>query len=44
MSELHTDDLQLLLEGIQRLYTDLALHPEKDFGWGKGKESARQLG
>jgi arsenite methyltransferase len=44
VSEPHTDDLQSLLEGIQLLYTDLALHPEKDFGWGKGKESARQLG
>src|ERR1700730_3423578 len=37
-------DLQSLLEGIQLLYTDLALHPEKDFGWRKGKESARKLG
>jgi arsenite methyltransferase len=44
VSEPHTDDLRSLLEGIQLLYTDLALHPEKDFGWGKGKESARQLG
>lgn len=44
MSEPHTDDLQSLLEGIQLLYTDLALHPEMDFGWSNGKESARQLG
>lgn len=29
---------------VQQLYTDLALHPEKDFGWGKGKENARLLG
>ena len=26
------------------LYTDLARHPNKDFGWGKGKENARRLG
>lgn len=26
------------------LYTELALHPEKDFGWGKGRENARTLG
>lgn len=30
-------------KGICALYTDLALHPEKDFGWGKGKENARTL-
>lgn len=29
---------------VRHLYTDLALHPEKDFGWGKGKENARLLG
>jgi arsenite methyltransferase len=29
---------------ICALYTDLALHPDKDFGWGKGKENARRLG
>ncbi len=29
---------------IRSLYTDLALHPDKDFGWGKGKENARRLG
>lgn len=29
---------------VQTLYTELALHPEKDFGWGKGKENARTLG
>lgn len=32
------------LEQVQALYTDLALHPEKDFGWGKGRENARNLG
>jgi arsenite methyltransferase len=33
-----------LFEQIRALYNDLALHPEKDFGWGKGKENARHLG
>jgi arsenite methyltransferase len=32
------------LSQIQSLYTELALHPNKDFGWSKGKENARQLG
>ena len=31
-------------EAIRALYTDLALHPEKDFGWGTGRENARALG
>jgi ubiquinone/menaquinone biosynthesis C-methylase UbiE len=31
-------------QAIQVLYTELALHPEKEFGWGKGKENARSLG
>ena len=31
-------------EAIPALYTDLALHPEKDFGWGTGRENARALG
>jgi arsenite methyltransferase len=31
-------------EQIRALYNDLALHPEKDFSWGKGKENARHLG
>jgi arsenite methyltransferase len=44
VTELNTDDPKSLFESIQLLYTDLALHPEKDFGWGTGKESARQLG
>lgn len=29
---------------VRQLYTDLAQHPEKDFGWSKGKENARLLG
>jgi arsenite methyltransferase len=32
------------LEQIQSLYTELALQPDKDFGWGKGKDNARKLG
>jgi arsenite methyltransferase len=33
-----------LFEQIRALYSGLALHPEKDFGWGTGKENARVLG
>ena len=29
---------------IKKLYTELAVNPSKDFGWGKGKENARALG
>ncbi len=32
------------LEQVRLLYTELAQHPEKDFGWAKGKENARTLG
>ena len=32
------------LDQIRSLYTDLALQPDKDFGWGKGKENARRQG
>lgn len=32
------------LDQIRSLYTELALRPDKDFGWGKGKENARRLG
>jgi arsenite methyltransferase len=35
---------QSQLEQIQALYTELAETPNKDFGWGKGKENARLLG
>jgi len=31
-------------EQIRGLYTGLALHPEKDFGWSKGVDNARALG
>ena len=31
-------------EQIQDLYTRLALCPDKEFGWGKGKDNARHLG
>ena len=32
------------LDQVRLLYTELAQHPEKDFGWGKGKKNARALG
>ena len=32
------------LEQVRLLYTELAQHPEKDFGWRKGKANARALG
>ena len=31
-------------EQIRLLYTELALSPQKEFGWGKGVENARALG
>ena len=31
-------------EQVRQLYTELALHPERDFGWGRGRENARSLG
>src|SRR5262249_2544924 len=31
-------------EQVREVYTSLALHPEKEFGWNKGKENARVLG
>lgn len=33
-----------MLDQVRALYTELALRPDKDFGWGKGKENSRQLG
>jgi SAM-dependent methyltransferase len=32
------------LEQVRLLYTELAQNPEKEFGWGKGKENASTLG
>ena len=32
------------LEQVRLLYTELAHNPEKEFGWGKGKENASTLG
>jgi len=29
---------------VRKLYSQLALHPEQDFGWMKGKENAKNLG
>jgi arsenite methyltransferase len=31
-------------EQVRQLYTELALYPERDFGWGRGRENARSLG
>jgi ubiquinone/menaquinone biosynthesis C-methylase UbiE len=31
-------------EEVRALYTELALRPDQDFGWGKGKDNARRLG
>lgn len=31
-------------EQVRNLYTELALRPNQDFGWGKGKENANSLG
>lgn len=31
-------------DAVTRLYTELAERPERDFGWGKGRENARALG
>src|SRR5260370_33393477 len=44
MSAGHNNGSCDLFEQIRALYSELALHPEKDFGWGKGKENARALG
>ena len=44
MSAGHDNGSCDLFKQIRALYSELALHPEKDFGWGKGKENARALG
>lgn len=45
MSVLRVDDTSASPNhDVQALYTELALHPNRDFGWGKGKENARRLG
>ena len=44
MSEKCNERRSSPLEEVRSLYTELALHPEKDFGWGKGKENAQALG
>jgi arsenite methyltransferase len=31
-------------EQVRQLYTELALYPERDFGWGRGRDNARSLG
>jgi arsenite methyltransferase len=32
------------IDEVRALYTELAVNPGRDFGWGKGKENARSLG
>ena len=44
MSEKCNEHRQSPAEEVRTLYTELALQPEKAFGWGKGKENARVLG
>ena len=44
MTDPRPDSSKSVIEVVQALYTELALHPEKDFGWGKGQENARNLG
>ena len=44
MTDPGTASSQSLTEDVRALYTELALCPQKDFGWGKGKENARSLG
>jgi len=44
MTDATAQSSQSLIKDVQALYTELALHPEKEFGWGKGKENARSLG
>src|SRR6516165_4738021 len=44
MTDPSADSSQSPMEAVRALYTELALHPGRDFGWGKGKENARSLG
>lgn len=45
MNQRHKDcSVDNPLEQVRLLYTELAQHPENDFGWGTGKENARALG
>ena len=44
MSPGHDNGSCDLFEQIRALYSELALHPEKDFGWDKGKENALASG
>lgn len=44
MSNCSSDHSAKITEEIQRLYTQLALHPDQEFGWGKGKKNAMALG
>jgi SAM-dependent methyltransferase len=44
MSDIHSEKPEAPCEDIRALYSDLARNPDKEFGWGKGKENARALG
>lgn len=44
MSLCSSGDNRAMEDDIRCLYTRLALHPEQEFGWGRGKENARRLG
>jgi arsenite methyltransferase len=46
MNELNTEGFfaESPEDQVRKLYAKLALHPEQDFGWNKGKENAKQLG
>ena len=39
MGDAHPDGLQSPTEEIQVLYTELALHPRKDFGWARVRKT-----
>jgi ubiquinone/menaquinone biosynthesis C-methylase UbiE len=46
MNELNTDGVcvESPRDQVRKLYAKLALNPEQDFGWNKGKDNAKQLG
>ena len=46
MNELNTDGVcaESREDQVRKLYAKLALNPEQDFGWNKGKDNAKQLG
>ncbi len=44
MKKVMNDKKNAQCEEVKALYTELAIHPDKDFGWSKGKENAASLG